>query len=79
MKVASKMTILKIVNSINEIETVKNSCFKLNEKSYVINQNGYIFSCLGNVSYQIVQTRSGNEKIEMLLTCSNRQFSAFIK
>jgi hypothetical protein len=73
------MTVLKMVDTINEIETVKNSVFKLNEKSYVINQNGYIFSCLGDISYQIVNTRSGKEKIEIVLTCSNRQLVAFIR
>jgi hypothetical protein len=79
MKVASKMTTLKMVYSMNEIELIKNSCFKVNEKSYVINQNGEIFSCLGQVSYQIVNTRLGKEKIEIVLTCSNRQLVAFIR
>jgi len=73
------MTVLKMLDTINEIETVKNSVFKLNEKSYVINQNGEIFSCLGQVSYQIVNTRSGKEKLEIVLTCSNRQLVAFIR
>ncbi len=73
------MTVLKMVDTINEIETVKNSVFKLSEKSYVINNNGYIFSCLGKVNYQIVVDRLGKEKLEMFLTCSNRNFSAFIR
>ena len=73
------MCVLKIVETLDQIEKVKNSVLKISEKSYVVNNNGLIFSCLGKVNYQIVVDRLGKEKLEMFLTCSNRNFAAFIR
>jgi len=70
---------LRKLKTQDQIEKVKNSVLKISEKSYVVNNNGLIFSCLGKVNYQIVVDRLGKEKLEMLLVCTNRQFSAFIR
>jgi hypothetical protein len=72
------MTYFKFVENLDQVNTVKNSVYKVSEKSYVINRNGFVFSCLGDVSYQLNDTLK-NARVEMVLTCTNWQFTCIIK
>ena len=72
------MTYYKFVESLDQVATVKNSVFKLASSSYVVNQNGFIFSCLGSITYQL-NDKVKKSRVEMVLTCKNHQFTCIIK
>ena len=72
------MTYFKFVENLDQVNAVKNSVFQVAARSYVVNQNGVIFSCLGSITYQLNETLK-KSRVEMVLTCENRQFTCIIK
>ncbi len=65
----------KFVDSLEEITKVKNSVYQISKDSFVINENMMVFSCLASLEYELKETK----KIELVLTCKNRNFTCTIK
>ena len=74
------MNCYKFVDSLDKIEKTSFTIFKLSTDSYVVNNGLEIFSCLGKVSYQVgYDKRKNQEKIEIVFTCTNRNFVQVIR
>lgn len=74
------MSFYKFVDSLDKIEKTSFSIYKLSHDSYVVNNGLEIFSCLAKVSYQVGYDKKKNdEKIEIVFTCTNRNFVQVIR